>query len=173
MKLLPALALLAALAAANPLALAAPQKKDYLTDVEADKIREAFTHAERIKLYMAFADDRLKRFDDELHRKTNDRRRFEVLNGLLNGYAGCVDDASDQIDLAREKQQDIREALKLAKAKEQEFLMALEAYDQNGLDLDSYKDTLDDAIEATKDALSDIADAEKENPGPPVRRKPS
>jgi len=170
---LPVVALLMAMAVASTSALAGPQKKDYLTDDEADKIRDAFTHAERIKLYMAFADDRLKRFDDELHRKTDDRRRFEVLNGLLNGYAGCVDDAADQIDLAREKQQDVREALKLAKSKEEEFLMALEAYDKNGLDLDSYKDTLDDAIEATKDALSDIGDAEKENPGPPVRRKPS
>ena len=25
----------------------------------------------------------------------------EILNGLLNGYAGCVDDAADQIALAR------------------------------------------------------------------------
>jgi hypothetical protein len=49
----------------------------------------------------------------------------------------------------------------------------LQQYDTNGLDLDSYRDTIEDAIEATKDALSDVADAEKDNPGPPVRRKPS
>lgn len=158
----------------SPLSLGArPQQKDYLTDEEADKIRDAYTPAERIKLYITFADDRLKRFDDEVHRRANDRRRFEVLNGLLNGYAGCVDDAADQIDLAREKQLDIRASLKLMRDKDTEFLQALQQYDTNGLDLDSYRDTLEDAIEATKDALSDVADAEKENPGPPVRRKPS
>lgn len=153
---------------------ARPQQKDYLTETEADKIRDAYTPSERIKLFISFADERLKRFDDELHRRTtNDSRRFEVLNGLLNGYAGCVDDAADQIDLAREKQLDIREALKLMKMKDEEFLLVLQEYDKNGLDLDSYRDTLEDAIEATHDALSDVADAEKENPGPPVRRKPS
>jgi hypothetical protein len=158
----------------SPASLAArPQQKDYLTDEEADKIRDAYTPAERIKLFITFADDRLKRFDDELHRRTNDRRRVDLLNGLLNGYAGCVDDAADQIDLAREKQLDIRASLKFMKDKDTEFLQVLQQYDTNGLDLDSYRDTLEDAIEATKDALSDVADAEKENPGPPVRRKPS
>jgi hypothetical protein len=158
----------------SPASLAAhPQQKDYLTDAEADEIRDAYTPAERIKLFITFADNRLKRFDDELHRRANDNRRFEVLNGLLNGYTGCVDDAADQIDLAREKQLDIRASLKFMKDKDTEFLQALQQYDTNGLDLDSYRDTLEDAIEATKDALSDVADAEKENPGPPVRRKPS
>jgi hypothetical protein len=39
--------------------------------------------------------------------------------------------------------------------------------------LDTYKDTLDDAIEGTKDALSDLNNAEKEATPGPVRRKPS
>ena len=43
----------------------APQK-DYLTALEADKIRDAETTNERIKLFMRFADDRLKKFQYEL-----------------------------------------------------------------------------------------------------------
>ena len=84
-----------------------------------------------------------------------------MLNRLMNAYVGCVDDAADQIGLAREKQVDIRGALKIfkSKGKDPEF--------------DSYKDTLEDAIEGTKDALSDIDDAEKELSPAPVRRKPS
>jgi len=162
--------LLAGFAAAKP-AAAVPQQKDYLSDEEADKIRDALTPSERIKLFVAFAEDRLTKFDYELNRRTPERRRSEILNGLLNGYAGCVDDGADQIAVAQEKQMDIRDALKLMEAKEKEFLEKLEKYDKDGPELDTYRDTLEDAIDGTKDALSDVQDAEKEMPPPPVRRK--
>ena len=58
------------------------------------------------------------------------------------------------------------------RTKGKEFLEILEKYDKDGPDLDTYQDTLEDAIEGTKDALSDVADAEKETPAAPVRRKP-
>ena len=93
-----------------------PQVKDYLSESEADKIRDADTPALRIKLYISFAEDRLKKFEYEIHRTVPERRRAEILNALLNGYSGCVDDAADQIDVAQEKQQDIREALKMMRA---------------------------------------------------------
>jgi hypothetical protein len=148
-----------------------PQLKDYLSEAEADKIRDAREPSERIKLYMTFAEDRLTKFEYEIHRTAQERRRGEILNGLLNGYAGCVDDAADQIDLAREKHLDIREALKLMQAKDKQFLELLQKYDKDGPDLDTYRDTLEDAIEGTKDALSDVDDAQKEVQAPPVRRK--
>ena len=150
---------------------ARPQQRDYLSEEEADKIRDADTPSLRMKLYVSFAEDRLKKFDYELNRPTQERRRDEVLNGLLNGYAGCVDDGADQIDLAKEKQADIREALKLMRTKYNEFLEQLEKYDKGGPEIDSYRDTLDDAIEGTKDALFDIDDAEKEMLPAPARRK--
>jgi hypothetical protein len=153
-------------------AAAGLQQKDYLSEEESDKIRDADTPAKRIKLYVAFAEDRLKKFDYELNRKTPERRREEVLNGLLNGYVGCVDDGADQIDVAEEKQMDIREALKLMIIKDKQFLEALEKYDKDGPELDSYRDTLEDAIQGTKDALSDAEDAQKEMLPGPVRRKP-
>jgi hypothetical protein len=151
----------------------APQKKEYLTDSEADKIREAVEPNERIKLYISFAEDRLKKFQYELIRQTPDRRRSEMLNGLMNDYAGCVDDAADQIGLAREKQADIRGSLKTFKSKGKEFLDALQKLDQGGPEFDTYKDTLEDAIEGTKDALADVDEAQKELSPAPVRRKPS
>jgi hypothetical protein len=153
--------------------LAAPQNpdKDYLSQEESDKIRDALTPAERIKLYIDFADDKLKKFDYELNRKTPERRREEILNGLLNAYAGCVDDGSDQIDVAQEKQADIRDALKLMLTKEKEFLETLQKYDKDGPELDTYRDTLEDAIEGTKDAISDAEDAQKAMLPAPVRRK--
>ncbi len=147
------------------------QQKDYLSDMEADKIRDAREPAERIKLYIAFAEDRLTKFEYELNRTVQERRRSEILNGLLNGYAGCVDDAADQIALAREKHLDIHESLKLMQTKNKQFLALLQKYDKDGPELDTYRDTLEDAIEGTKDALSDVDEAQKESQAPPVRRK--
>jgi hypothetical protein len=86
---------------------------------------------------------------------------------------GCVDDGADQIAMAREKQMDIHAALKLMHAKYNEFLSQLQKYDKDGKDVDIYRDTLKDAIEGTQDALSDVAEAEKEMLPAPVRRKPS
>jgi len=152
---------------------AGPQKKEYLTQTEADKIRDAETPGERIRIFVTFAEDRLKKFQYELGRTVPQRRRSEILNGLLNGYAGCFDDAADQIAIAHEKQADIRAALKLMKSKGQQFLDVLEKLDQGGPEFDMYKDTLEDAIEGTKDALADVEKAEKEMAPPPVRRKTS
>lgn len=151
-----------------------PQRKEYLTDAESDKIRDTPSPAARISLYISFAEDRLKKFEYEIHRPVQEPRRVEILNSLLNGYVGCVDDAADQIDDAQEKHVDIRETLKSMKAKDQNFLDTLEKYDKPdkpGPDFDDFKDSLEDAIDGTKDALSDAGDAEKETPAAPVRRK--
>ena len=149
------------------------QKKEYLSDSEADKIREAVEPGDRIKLFISFAEDRLKKFQYELNRQNPDRRRVEILNSLMNDYAGCVDDAADQIALAREKQADIRASLKVFKSKGKDFLDALQKLDQGEAELDTYKETLEDAIEGTKDALADVDEAQKELSPAPVRRKPS
>ena len=148
-------------------------KKDYLTDAEGDRIRDAVTPPERMKLFVIFADDRLKKFQYELTRTVPEGRRAEILNGLLNAYAGCIDDAADQIEVAREKQVDIRAALKNMQSKGKEFLEALQKINQGGAEYDIYKDTLQDAIEGTQDALSDVDKALKELNTAPVRRKPS
>jgi len=148
-------------------------KKDYLTETEADKIRDAQFPPERIKLFVAFADDRLKKFQYEITRPTPEGRRSEILNSLLNAYAGCMDDAADQIALAEEKQIDIRGPLKTMQSKGKEFLEILQKLDQGGPEYSMYKETLQDAIEGTKDALADADKAAKELTPAPVRRKPS
>jgi hypothetical protein len=158
---------------AVPRAAAQQEKKDYLTDSEADKIRDAMLPPDRIKLFVSFADDRLKKFQYELARTAPEGRRAEILNSLLNAYAGCMDDAADQIALAREKQIDIRGPLKMMQSKSKEFLETLQKLDKGGPEYDIYKETLQDAIEGTKDALADADAAAKELTPAPVRRKPS
>ncbi|MGH9707304.1 MAG: hypothetical protein ACRD5R_11155 [Candidatus Acidiferrales bacterium] len=154
---------------------ASPQheKKDYLTDAEADKIRDAMDPGDRIRLFISFAADRMKKFQYELAHAPSDAHKIDVLNSLLNAYVGCVDDAADQIEVARDKQLDIRGVLKEFDSKGKGFLAELQKLDANSPDYDSYQDTLQDAVEGTKDDLSDVESALKQLSPEPVRRKPS
>ncbi|GAC1635498.1 MAG: hypothetical protein NVS9B14_12790 [Candidatus Acidiferrum sp.] len=145
-------------------------KKDYLTALEADKIRDAETPNERIKLFIQFADDRLKKFQYELdHPSAN--RHTEMLNYLMNSYVGCVDDASDLIQEGLEKQQNIRAGIDLMVGKAKEFLEALKKISADAKEIESYKMNLDDAIEGTQDAINDAEKAKKNVAPPPTRRK--
>lgn len=145
-------------------------QKDYLTTLEADKIRDAETPNERIKLFVQYADDRLKKFQYELdHPAAN--RHAEMLNYLMNSYIGCVDDASDIIQEGIEKQQNVRAGIDLMATKAKEFLEVLKKIAADGKEIDIYKINLDDAIEGTQDAINDAEKAKKNVAPPPVRRK--
>ena len=147
-----------------------PQQKDYLSALEADKIRDAETVNERIKLFLLFAEDRLKKFQYELdHPSTN--RHPDMLNSLLNAYVGCVDDAADLIQLGIEKQDNIRQGIDLMAGRTKEFLVILEKLSAEGVEREIYKDNLEDALEGTRDAMNDAEKAKKKMAPPPVRRK--
>src|SRR5580704_6503257 len=146
------------------------EQKDYLSPMESDKIRDAETTNDRLKLFVTFADDRLKKFQYELqHPSAN--RHGEMLNGLMNGYVGCLDDAADLMQLGIEKQENIRAGVDLINTKAKEFLEVLNKIAADKVDIDIYKDNLDDAIECTKDAITDSDKAKKSVAPPPVRRK--
>ena len=146
------------------------EQKDYLSPMESDKIRDAETTNDRLKLFVTFADDRLKKFQYELqHPSAN--RHGEMLNGLMNGYVGCLDDAADLMQLGIEKQENIRSGIDLINTKAKEFLEALNKIATDKVDIDIYKDNRDDAIEGTKDAITDSDKAKKSVAPPPVRRK--
>jgi hypothetical protein len=166
---------LAALVAAPLPARATPQqpKKDYLTDAEADEIRDAYSYSAKIKLFVDFASDRILKVKYELaHLDPNDRRQGERINDLMNAYSGCIDDGDELVGVAVDKQEDVHEAMKIFNARAKEFLPYLQSLEPKAPLLDDYKDNLDDAIEATHDAMSDLADAATQDSTAPVRRKP-
>lgn len=147
------------------------QEKDYLTALEADKIRDAENNTnERIRLFLTFAEDRLKKFQYELEHPSQNRHA-EMLNALLNAYVGCVDDAADLIQLGIEKQENIRQGIDLMASRTKDFLPILQKLQRSGPELETYKDNLDDAIEGTQDAMNDAEKAKKKVAPPPVRRK--
>jgi len=145
-------------------------EKDYLSDVETDKIRDAETPNERVKLFLTFADDRLKKFQYELDHPSP-VKHGEMLNYLMNSYSGCVDDAADIIQVSLSKQENIRQGIDLMASKAKEFLEILQKYQASGPNLEIYKENLDDAIEGTQDALNEAEKSKKKAAPPPVRRK--
>ena len=161
---------LATLIFASPQLRAQRPDKDYLSDVEADKIRDAETPNERVKLFLTFAEDRLKKFQYELEHPSPNKHA-EMLNYLMNAYSACVDDAADLIQVSLEKQDNIRGGIDMMASKGKEFLEILQKYAANGPDLEIYKENLDDAIEGTQDALNEAEKSKKKAAPPPVRRK--
>ena len=99
--------------------------KDYISSTETDKIREAIDPNERIRLFLSFAADRLKQLQYELEHPANNVRRAERLNGLLNGFSGCLDEAVDRMELGVEKQEDVREGIKAVQTQAPQFLTYL------------------------------------------------
>ena len=145
-------------------------KKDYLSNLEADKIRDAETPNERIKLFIQFAGDRLKKFQYELEHPSAERHA-EILNYMMNSYIGCVDDASDLIQEGIEKQQNVRAGIDLMSGKAKEFLEILKKISAEAKEIEIYKFNLDDAIEGTQDAINDAEKAKKIVAPAPTRRK--
>jgi hypothetical protein len=152
-------------------AAAARAQRDHLTGLEADRIRAAESPALRIKLFVSYADDRLKKFQYELSRTTFDKRRPDRLRALLDQYAACLDDAVQLIDLGIEKQQEIREGVKETQAKGKEFLAYLEKLAADKAASATYGTSLEDAIDSTQEALKSAEKAAKEMAPPPVRRR--
>jgi hypothetical protein len=145
-------------------------QKDYLSSLESDKIRDAETTNDRIKLFVSFADDRLKKFQYELEHPSGNKHT-EMLNALLNGYVGCVDDGAELIQVGLEKQENIRQGIDLMASRTKEFLEILNKVSSDGIEIQAYKDNLDDAIEGTRDAMNEAEKAKKSVAPPPVRRK--
>lgn len=151
---------------------AQPEQRDFLSPAEADKIREAPSPNDRVRLFLSFADDRMKKFQYELSRKDTSQNRDVLLNGLLNGYTGCMDEATDRLQDAKTKGVDMRTAIKEMQKLTKDSLEALRKIEAaGGPELDSFKDTLEDAIEATQDALNEANKAAKEYGAVPIRRK--
>jgi len=165
-----AAAILAASIAAGAGVSAQVPDKDYLSSQEADKIRDAETTNERIKLFVQYADDRLKKFQYELEHPSP-TNHTQLLNFLMNAYIGCLDDAADLVELGVEKQENVRAGVDLVATKAKQYLDVLKKIQAEGKELDVYKDNLDDAIEGTQDALNDAEKAKKNVAPPPVRRK--
>lgn len=145
-------------------------RKDYLSSLEADKIRDAETPNAKITLFLTYAEDRLKKFQYELAHPAL-ANHADILNGMMNAYQSCVDDAADLIQLGLEKQQNVRQGIDLMASKTKDFMVILQKIQADAVDIDIYKNNLDDALEGTTDAMNEAEKAKKKVAPPPVRRR--
>jgi len=152
-------------------AAAQQQKKDYLSPLEADQIRDAITISDRVKLFLDFAADRLRKIDYELQQKERNRQWSERVWGLINAYAGCVDDAADILEAGLEKQENLGPGTKDLEKRTKEFLPKIRALRENP-ELAKFKTDIDDAIQATLDATATAQKVSKELSAAPERRRP-
>lgn len=150
----------------------AQDQPDFLSPTEADKVRDAPDANGRIKLFIDFAEDRLKKLQYELQLTTPQADKPTILNGLLHAYSSCLDEAADRIEDGQQKGAKIRPAIKDMEKRGKSYLEALKTIEgANGPERTSYKDSLGDAISATQDALNTAAKAFKEYGSVPIRRK--
>lgn len=156
------LLLLAAALVVPAKAFARPQQSDFLTQTEAEKVRNADSPNARIGLFLDFAADRLRRFEHELQMKETGPLRVDFLNDLLDSFSSCVDEASGRVDGAMNNGKDVRAGIRDFNKRVPEFLAELKKIKAKGINLKLYKDSLDDAASDLRYDLRDVKKDEKQ-----------
>ena len=143
------------------LALPAFAQKDFLTDTEIDKVREAQEPADRLKLYLTFAKQRL----DQLQSITAKDRpgRSGEIRQLLEDYSSIIDAIDTVSTDALGRKADLTTAPALITEGEKKFLAQLQKLQNSApRDLDMYEFSLKEAIATTSDSI-DLANEDVES----------
>ncbi len=98
-------------------------------------------------------------------------RHGELLNAFYERLCRLPRRRGRLVQLGIEKQENIRQGVDLMASRAKEFLEALNKIAADKIEIDIYKDNLDDAIEGTRDAMNDAEKAKKAVAPPPIRRK--
>lgn len=135
-------------------------QKDFLTEDEVEKVREAQVPNDRLKLYALFARQRL----DQLQRLLGKEKKGRSLEAreLLENYSSILDAIDTVSDDALKRGVDITEGTVAVTESEKRFLTQLQKIqDRNPADLDLYEVALKEAIASTSDSM----DLAKEDTG--------
>jgi hypothetical protein len=127
-------------------------QKDFLTDDEIEKVREAQMPNDRLKLYALFAKQRL----DQLQRLLEKEKKGRSLAAreLLEDYSSIIDAMDTVSDDALKRGLDITEGTLAVTASEKRFLAQLQTIkDRNPADIDLYDVALKEAIASTSDSM--------------------
>lgn len=127
-------------------------QRDFLTQDEVEKVREAQVPNDRLKLYALFAKQRL----DQLQRLLEKEKKGRSLAAreLLEDYSGIIDAIDTVSDDALKRGVDIAEGTVAVTASEKRFLAQLQKIkDRNPADIDLYEVALKEAIASTSDSI--------------------
>jgi phosphoglycerate-specific signal transduction histidine kinase len=135
-------------AAASPLAA----QREFLTNDEIDKIREAQEPNIRIKTYLLFAKQRMDQLQQQIAK--DKKGRSLVVRQLLEDYAQIIDAIDTVSDDALKRHVDISMSIPDIQAAEKAYVAQLQKIeDAQPHDLDMYEVALKDAIGSTSDSL--------------------
>jgi hypothetical protein len=154
-------------------ALSAFAQRDFLTNDEVEKVRDAQEPNERLKLYVLFARQRMDQLQQLL---TKDKKgRTAEARELLSDYSSIIDAIDTVSDDALKRHVAVAEGTAAVAAAEKRFLGQLQKISDNPPgDAGLYEISLKEAIAATSDSIGLsqddpskraaelVADAEKE-----------
>jgi len=131
------------------------EKGDFLTEEEADQLRDAQDPSQRIEKYLAFSQVRVERFDDYRNRPPNpDYDVPGYLDTQLDEYIRITDALKDWIEDQFDRHNDMRAGLKKVLEMGPHQLEQLRHIEQSSDTYTAgYRKSLSDAIDDFTDAL--------------------
>jgi hypothetical protein len=127
-------------------------EKDFLTEDEIEKVREAQLPNDRLKLYALFAKQRLDQLQRLLEKEK--RGRSLTVRELLEDYSSIIDAIDTVSDDALKRGIDITEGTVSVTTSEKGFLTQLQKIEGRNLaDIDLYQVALKEAIASTSDSI--------------------
>lgn len=144
--------LLAAILLLGASALPAFAQREFLTNDEIDKIREAQEPNLRLKTYILFARQRIDQLQQQIAK--DKKGRSLMVRQLLEDYAQIIDAIDTVSDDALKRKVDISEGVAAVAEAEKKFIPILQKIEESQPhDIDMYEIALKDAIGDTSDSL--------------------
>lgn len=159
--------------------LASAQKRDPLTDAEADHLRQfAMEPQKRLKLYIKFTEARLDAIDQARSDPKQAQGRGRKIHDLLQDFASLIDEINDNLDqyegraLDKDQLKGFHKGAKEVVSAEERFRARLrtlqhqmEADPQTKIESKDYAFVLQDAEDALKSSLQMAREYSQEKKG--------
>jgi hypothetical protein len=139
------------------IAFPALAQREFLTNDEIDKIREAQDPNMRLRIYLVFAKQRLDQLQQQIVK--DKKGRSLTVRQLLEDYGQIVDAIDTVSDDALKRKVDVSVGVGEVSDTEKKFLAQLKRLEESHPhDLDMYEVSLKNAIETTSDSISTAAE---------------
>jgi hypothetical protein len=139
------------------LTVPAMAQREFLTNDEIDKIREAQDPNLRLRIYLVFAKQRLDQLQQQIAK--DKKGRSLTVRQLLEDYGQIIDAIDTVSDDALKRKADVSPGVAEVSEGEKKFLAQLRKIeDAHPHDLDMYEVSLKNAIETTSDSILTAAE---------------
>jgi len=134
------------------LAVPVAAQRDFLTQAEIQRVRDAQDPSARLELYASFARERVDLVKNLLSK--DKAGRSVMIHDTLDDYAKILDAIDDTADDALSRKLDVKTGMNVVANAEEQTLTALRKFKASQpKDLERYAFALDQAIETTSDSL--------------------